>query len=521
MNDRCESPERRMKRGRRVAGRAGGVKGAAAAIALAAIVGSAPAFAQTAPGDDAASQTATDDTLTWLSPDQIVELVLRQSPDLERARIEEERARELVIREEYERTPVFSADAGYRYGQFPDLSAQGTRLIDSSALSLVGRLSHTLPIGTRIALSASLNRAVRDSVVLGDLGVAYDAGIAAEITQPLLRGAGRDVVDAALSAARRAEQLRLAQSDELTGALLYESLTTYWDLWLAQRSLEIQQGARRIAEQSLQDATVRLEAGAAAPADLIPLRIEIARAEESLLAARTRQDELSLLLTRQLGLAPDTSLRARADAPTAVDLPDRERALERYEENSPEFQRLTIALEDARQQAALARNSARPALDAVGSFQLDGLGRTTPDALAQIGRAEGYVAFIGLRLELPIINRARQADARRADLAVRAAEHDLDQARANARVTITSLLNEARAARTRTELARRTAELTRENVAAQRARFETGRGTAFEVVDALQRLQEAEARIVEADLQLMRQLLTISELTGTLLPNPS
>ncbi|WP_230469748.1 TolC family protein [Lujinxingia vulgaris] len=104
---------------------------------------------------------------------------------------------------------------------------------------------------------------------------------------------------------------------------------------------------------------------------------------------------------------------------------------------------------------------------------------------------------------------------------MRAAEHDLEQARADARHTLTSLLNEARAARTRTELARRTAALTRENVAAQRARFETGRGTAFEVVDALQRLQEAEARIVEADLELMRQLLAISELTGTLLPNPS
>ncbi|WP_230467771.1 TolC family protein [Lujinxingia vulgaris] len=481
------------------------------------IAGSAPALAQTSPSSyEEANQSAANDPLNWLTPDQVVELVLRQSPDLERARIEEERARELVLSEEHERTPVFSADAGYRYGQFPDLSAQGTRLIDSSALSLAGRLSHTLPIGTRVALSASLNRAVRDSVVLGDLGVAYDAGIAAEVTQPLLRGAGRDVVDAALLSARRAEELRLAQSDELTNALLYESLTTYWDLWLAQRSLEIQQGARRLAEQSLQEATVRLEAGAAAPADLIPLRIEIARAEEALLAARTRVDERSLTLSRQLGLATDTSLRARSEAPSIPDLPESDRALERYEANSPELQRLTIALEDARQQAALARNNARPALDAVGSFQLDGLGRSTPDALAQIGRAEGYVAFVGLRLELPIINRARQADARRAELAVRAAEHDLEQARADARHTITSLLNEARAARTRAELARQTAELTRENVAAQRARFETGRGTAFEVVDALQRLQEAEERVVEADLELMRHTLALQQLTGTL-----
>ncbi|RVU45921.1 TolC family protein [Lujinxingia sediminis] len=493
-------------------------QGALAALPLAiALLASSPASAQTPLPDAAAPTASADANPTWLTPEAIVELVLRQSPDLERARIEEERARELVISEEYGRTPIFSADAGYRYGQFPDLSAQGTRLIDSSALSLAGRLSHTLPIGTRIALSASLNRAVRDSVVLGDLGVAYDAGIAAEITQPLLRGAGRDVVDAALLAARRAEQLRRAQNDELTSALLYESLITYWDLWLAQRSLEIQEGARRLAEQSLQEATVRLEAGAAAPADLIPLRIEIARAEESLLAARTQQDERSLALTRQLGLPPDTSLRARADAPTLVDLPDSERALEQYEKTSPELQRLTIALEDARQQAGLARKSARPALDALGSFQLDGLGRSTPEALSQLGRAEGYVAFVGLRLELPIVNRARQADARRAELAVRAAEHDLQQARAEARVTITSLRNEARAARTRAELARHTAALTRENVDAQRARFETGRGTAFEVVDALQRLQEAEARVVTAHLELMRQVLTLQELTGTLL----
>lgn len=454
---------------------------------------------------------------TPISADEAVRLALTQNPELERALIEKERARLLVDSADAERTPIFSADAGYRYGQFPDLSAQGTRLIDSSALSLAGRLAHTLPIGTRVALSASLNRGVRDSIVLGDLGVAYDASIAAEITQPLLRGAGRDVVDAALIAARQAERLRLAQNNELASQILLQVLSTYWDLWLAEQSLEIQQGAGELARQNMQNIEVRLEAGAVAPADLIPLRIEIAGVEERLLTARARVRERSVELARLLGLPPDRQLRARSDAPSAPDFPELDAIMERYEEEAYELRRLEIALEDARQQASLARNSARPALDAVGSFQLDGLGRTTPDALSQIGRAEGYVAFVGLRLELPLINRARKADAERAELSVQAAEHDLQQARADARARFTTLINEARTARARVQLARESAALSRENVDAQSARFETGRGTAFEVVDALQRLQEAEQRVVEAELEMLRQSLTLEDLSGQLL----
>src|SRR5690554_5638885 len=292
-----------------------------------------PSAAQNERGDvgslykesDAEGQGAT----TPISADEAVRLALSQSPELERALIEEERARLLVEREDAERTPLLTADAGYRYGQFPDLSAQGTRLIDSSALSLAGRLAHTLPIGTRVALSASLNRGVRDSIVLGDLGVAYDASIAAEITQPLLRGAGRDVVDAALIAARQAERLRLAQNNELASQILIQVLSTYWDLWLAEQSLEIQQGAGELARQNMENIEVRLEAGAVAPADLIPLRIEIAQVEERLLTARARVRERSVELARLLGMPPEQQLRARADAPAAPNFPELDAVMER------------------------------------------------------------------------------------------------------------------------------------------------------------------------------------------------
>ncbi len=455
--------------------------------------------------------------ITTLSPRTAVDLAIQQNPDLRITRIETQRADLAVESAEARRTPLFSADAGYRYGQNPQLSPTGKRLIGSSALTFGARLAHTLPVGTQLSVSAAFGRSLRDSVELGDLGLGYDSSIGIEATQPLLRGFGKEIGNANIRSAQLARQSVDTQQLAEANAITARVLTAFWDLWLAQQNVLIQEAALEIAQQNIQNAEIRLETGVLAPADLIPLRLEFTNIESSLVTSKNIVRQRSTDLANLTGQNPERQLQATSELPSDTTLPDTQTALNNYKENSYEIARQKITIQNAQLQEFLAKNDTKPRLDAVASFQLAGLDQKPLDSLSGLATFNAFVAYAGLRLELPIKNTAANAEASRATLATQTAQLELERQERNAHARVVTLLNDANAAQDRITLARKSADLAKQSVDAQTARFDTGRGTSFDVVTALQRYQEAELRIVETQVDIIRRLLTIDEITGQLL----
>lgn len=466
---------------------------------------------------NASAQDSTTQSITTLTPREAIDLAIQQNPDLRITRIETQRADLAVESAEARRTPLFSADAGYRYGQNPQLSPTGKRLIGSSALTFGGRLAHTLPVGTQLAASASFGRSLRDSVELGDLGLGYDASIGIEATQPLLRGFGKEVVNANIRAAQLSRQSIDTQQLAEANAITARTLTAFWDLWLAQQNVLIQQAALEIAQQNIQNAETRLETGVIAPADLIPLHLEFTNIESSLVTAQNIVRQRSTDLANLTGQNPERPLQATSELPSDTTLPDIQTALTNYKESSYDIARQKLAIQNAQLQEFLAKNDAKPRLDAVASAQLTGLDQQPLNSLSELAKFNAFVIFAGLRLELPIKNTAANAEATRASLATQAAQMELERLELNAYARVVTLLNDANAAQDRITLAKKSADLAKQSVDAQTARFDTGRGTSFDVVTALQRYQEAELRIVETQVDIIRRLLTIDEITGQLL----
>lgn len=131
---------------------------------------------------------ATAQSLDQLTPEDAVELAIRNSPQLRASKLRSKQAELLVEQEEYRYIPTLSADAGVRYGRSVSLSPNGARLIESNSIVLATGISHTLPIGTVLSADIEVGRTYRDSVELGDLGAAYDTSMNLQVTQPLLRG---------------------------------------------------------------------------------------------------------------------------------------------------------------------------------------------------------------------------------------------------------------------------------------------------------------------------------------------
>ncbi len=454
-----------------------------------------------------------------LSAYDALELAVEANPELRGVRIDRERAELFLSREESARVPLYVGETGYRFGNTPRLSPEGTRFIDSSSLVLTQRLSHTLRQGTQVGVSSSFGRASRDSVELGELGVAYDARLGVEVTQPLLRGRGAQIQDASIRRAEIARDISEIQLEARTSAVVRDVLLAYWDLWLAAENVAIQEAALELVEQNLENARVRQETGVLSSSEIIPLRLEELNVRERLVTARTSQDQRAIALTVLLGLSPQVRFEVDDESPAVTHgvIPDEESIWEEIRERSYDLERLRKSVEDAEIQAMLAHNDVLPRLDATGTASIDGLERGLGSATAQMFTFQGFPLFAGLRLELPVVNRARRLDAERADLNTELARAELERAEAELQSRLSGTLQEIALIRERLEISRESAELAAENIEAQTARFEVGRGTTLEVVDALQRHQEALMRVVEVEVELSRRLLELEEQAGGLL----
>jgi outer membrane protein len=451
-----------------------------------------------------------------ITPAKALDFASRSHPSLKIVAAQKRRAELLVEQEEYRYIPTFNASGGFQYGRSPQLSSTGTTLVESNSLVLSSGISHTLPIGTQLAATVEFGRSFRDSVALGALGTAYDTTLKLEVAQPLLRGAGKDVGEAQLRAARYALTASEAESRAQTSTLALDVLTAYWSLWSAQRSVEIQEESLEVSRKQLADAEFRLSVGAVAPSQLVPMRIEIARGQESVVSARAVVRQKSIALAQLVGSSPSDVLVASPDGPVLSAVSGLSQSVDLATSTSPRLARLKVTMESSKIAVSSAKDAALPKLDASGSVQVAGLGTSVGDSFAEFGGLDAIVLFAGLRLELPIINRSRQIDVERSEIAVQIAKDDYQQAEREIQSSVTSLLNDLGSSDERLALARETAALSRENVDAQSARFDAGRGTTLEIIDALKSFREAEFRVVQIQVERALTQLRLEDATGAL-----
>lgn len=293
-------------------------------------------------------------------------------------------------------------------------------------------------------------------------------------------------------------------------------LQAYWTLWFAQRNADLQRSALEVAQRELAEAEIRRDAGALAPAELVPIRVEVARAEEAVVSTRADVRASSIALAELLGVAPGTILVTDSEPPVAGDVPPPDVLVNEAISHSPALARLKAGIAAAEIQADVARDAALPRLDATGSLRVAGLGDGVGNSFAELVTFDAIVAFASLRLELPVTNRARRLDAERAEIAVSTAQAELELAGHELRATVAALDADLDTAHERLDLARQTAALARENVEAQTARFDAGKSTTLEVVSSLESQREAELRVLQIEVEIARQRLAMENLIGAL-----
>lgn len=244
--------------------------------------------------------------------------------------------------------------------------------------------------------------------------------VGAQLTQPLLRGAGSDVNLASVRIAENGARDDVAQLKSNVITTLRQTEEAYWQLVQAHQNLLIQQRLLergisvrdKIIGRGILDATDAQVADA--KAEVESRKAQVIRAQRTL---RSTSDQLKVLINDpELTIGSEVLLMP---ADIAIDEPIRFSLVDAVTTaltERPEITRALISIDDSTIRKSIARNQLLPRLDLELSARYAALDENVGDAYSDIWEG-GFIDYVvGLTYEYAIGNRAANAELRRRQL---------------------------------------------------------------------------------------------------------
>jgi outer membrane protein, heavy metal efflux system len=262
----------------------------------------------------------------------------------------------------------------------------------------------------------------------------------------------------------------------------------------------------------------RVREGAVRPIDENLQLLEVNRLETTETMQRSRLEVLSLQLVSAAGLSIDTPLTLTGDLVTPIDVPDRERALVQAVAGRPDV--VAARAEAAMAAARVRKEQAEGRWDAsvnVGyqrqDFGYDLRGLTASGATRPIQDVFHYFGG-GVTVTLPVRNR-NQGNIAAASAGARAAERRQQLVDLTARQEVAAAFAQVEGARRAQEMyARGVRDVARRNLDVVRRTYALGRGSLLDVVAEQRRYIEIENGYTEALKQLYDATVDLERAVG-------
>jgi outer membrane protein TolC len=371
---------------------------------------------------------------------------------------------------------------------------------------------------------------------------AIDTSFEILLRQHLLDGFGGTRDDDQLRIRRTNLQISQQEFRRRTSEVIVQVQQHFWDLRFTLEDIEAREKALETAQAILDQNRSRFEVGSASRLEVVQGEAEMARTQEQLIRARYRyrrtQDRLIRLISDHEDPRSFPAQIIPRDAPDLT--PDSPEPFEQLqaiaEELRPELQQAALEVENQETRLDLSRNELRPTLDLVAGYRQYGLGGPVvlrdfsggfndpeiigivpgglDDSLDKLFSSDFYGYVVGLELQLPIFNREDRA--RNAQAQIR-----YDRSVLNQRNLKQLILLEIRDALTQLEMnhaSLRTGETGRlaaeERLEAEQARFDVGRGTTRQLIEAQRDLLLAELIVIRAQTDLMKSRALLDRALG-------
>jgi outer membrane protein TolC len=338
-----------------------------------------------------------------LSIDDSVLLSLEKNLGLKVERYNPSIASQDILIEEGAFDPSLNFDFSQTYDKSlsPSIVTSTERRSHDMALSLTGKIE----TGTEYSLEWSYQRFRGDSTFL-TLNPYHLTELNLIVSQPLLKGFGKETQTAMVRAAGEDLDASKYQFREEAENLIVSTIKAFYDVLLAQESLEIAEFSLSLAEKILLEVRAKIKAGLLAPVEIYAAEAEVSQREELLLSVENNLEDARDLLKRVLGVQDwDTEVALIKPETPSPELPNLGDSLQDALRYRSDLKQALLEKDKKRILTRFYKNQNLPDLSIFGGISFSGLGDSTSDAFDRFDDGTDNNWQIGLSLQIPIFMR--------------------------------------------------------------------------------------------------------------------
>lgn len=413
--------------------------------------------------------------------------------------------------------PLLTGTIGYERVKEEDLRSRGTQFdFDSETIVGEAALTKLFPTGTEVVLGASTE--VGDVSMLDQL---IRSRVGLTVTQPLLRGAGKQANLAAVRGARIATQMSEYELRGFAEELLALVEETYWTCRLAKRHVEIFIEAVKVAEDRVAATEQRIAAGTLGETERVAAKAAVAQREEELIDAKSEYDTAHLLLLKLLNL-PGGDLWTRElnllDWPKVPSelLEDVDVYVRTALRMRPDLNEARLAVKRGDLEVVRTRNGLLPQLDLFVTLGKSGYAKSFGGSWGNLD-GDGHDLMVGLTASYPVRNRSARAQHTRARVTRRQAEQALKNMEQLVQWDVRTAYVEIQRATDQIKAAKAARDFSEEVWRAEEIKLRLGRSTNLQVARADRDRVRSHVAVAEAAADYLRALVNLYRLTGDLL----
>jgi outer membrane protein TolC len=348
------------------------------------------------------------------------------------------------------------------------------------------------------------------------------SNVLVSVTQPLLRNFGRLPNTRLIRINRNNRNISENLFAQRVIDLVNQTQNLYWDLVFGREDIKVKQRSLDLATKVNEDTRRQIEIGTMAPIELVKTQTEIANRKEDLIVAQFNLQQMEDQMKKLISSVGDPAqIVSKIDptdstlSPSALKDFDLVQAISYAVEARPEIKQARKQIENGEIDVQYFRNQMLPRVDLTGSYGPAGLGGDSkaflPDGTVVPGPSSSYGdvlrqmfqgqfnTYLGqLSVEIPIKNRAAQADYARASIAKRQTERFLKALEQQIALEVRNAHTALEMDRARIEATQRARELQEKTLDAEQKKFKLGTSTIRFVLEEQRNLAVAQSAELQA-----------------------
>jgi outer membrane protein len=378
-----------------------------------------------------------------------------------------------------------------------------------------------------------------------DFNPSTQGSLTLQITQHLLQGFGWAVNSREIHIAKNQREISDLVFKQQVITTVTAIINLYWDLVAFNEDVRVKQQALATSQKLYDDNKKQVEVGTLAPIEIVRAEAEVASREQDLTVSETQVLQQETIIKNALsrnGVASPTVAEARIVPTDHIVMPAVEpvQPIQDIAANAlrsrPELSQNRIQMEDQKISIKGSKSALRPTLDLVANLNNNGLvgqPNPLPNAIPGVPHS-GNVFFvggsgtlisqlfsrnfpdygIGFNLNIPIRNRAAQADIITDELTLRQQQISLQQLENQIRVEVQNAVIGVKQAQARHTAAQKARTLQEQTLDAENKKYALGADTIYNVILAQRDLLTAQSNELASLAAYSRARVEFDRATG-------